>query len=98
MWLSINIVELYQEAKKESLERAAPAQRGGKAEEVRKIVLEISRESGEKKLLAAAVYRVVKTIFEQRGEKLDRPYFTQIVKKKPFQLVTENGRQYIIVP
>ena len=94
--MAIDIVKLYKEAKEESMKRPMPGTASGKAERVRKLVKEIARKTGEKKLLLSAVYQAVRAALAQQNIKVERTYFQQVVKRS-FKVVKENGRLYIVV-
>jgi len=93
--VALDIVELYKQAEAESLKRKV-GEKGGKADEVKKIVEQIAAKVGRKKLQLAATFAVVKAVLAERGEKIERAYFTQIMKNR-FEVTKEEGRLYIVV-
>jgi hypothetical protein len=93
--MPIDVVDLYKKAEAESAKRKV-GERGEKANEVQKIVEQIAAKVGKKKLQLAATYVVVREVMKERGEKIERTHFTQIMKNR-FDVVKEDGRLYIIV-
>lgn len=94
--MAIDIVELYKQAKEESIKRGTPGGDGKKAELIRQLVRQLADKTGEKELLAAAAYHAVKQALEAKGMQIQRSYFTQIVNRS-FETVKKEGRVYILV-
>jgi len=92
----VDIASLYKQAKEESMKRPTPGTSSGKAERIRKMVKEIAQKTGERKLLASAVYQAVRAALAEQNVKVERSYFMQVVKRG-FKLEKQNGRIYIVV-
>jgi len=92
--MPIDVVELYKKAEEESAKRKVGSK--GKTEEVKKIVEQLAAKLGQKKLNLAATFKVVKEVMAERGEKIERTQFTQIMKSK-FDVTKEDGRLYILI-
>jgi len=89
----MDIVEIYQMAKEESLRR----RRGDpKADLIRRYVKQIALQLNETELLHSAVFKAVKEKFKERNLELQKSYFSQVVSRS-FKTVKKDGRLYIVV-
>ena len=93
--MAVDIVKLYQEAEEASKNRKVSGTK--KKDEVLKIVEQIAKRVGKKKLVLAALYATVKAVMEERGEKLERTYFAQLMKKNYKVEKDENGRLFVVL-
>lgn len=90
----MNLGELYKQAKEESLKRPTPTASSGKAEKIKKAVVDLAKQVNERELLASAAYQAVKKALEPQGIKIERAYFMQVMKKA-FKLEKKDGRIFI---
>lgn len=93
--MPIDLVELYKAAEQESLKRPVVTD-GKKKETVLQIIEQIAKATGQKELLLAAVYKVVRAELKKKGMDIQRSYFVQIVNKN-FKTKKKDNRVYIVV-
>ncbi len=93
--MPIDLVELYREAEKESLKRPVVTD-GKKKETVLQIIEQIAKATGQRELLLAAVYKVVRSELKKKGMDIQRRYYVQIVNKN-FKTKKKDNTVYIDV-